>query len=574
MRKFGIFLALTLVLITLTAGCAKGTTVTNDFIDGQSGGDAETLNWILAADASSFSYAGHTVDSLATYDNQFNIQLRCLAKDIEVSPDGLVYTVTIRNDLKWSNGSPVTAEDYVYTLKNLMFSDWLTYPYKSDWQEEVDGKTVLVTPQVVNDTTFTIIRQTVYPEFVYNIYNLMPYPKYVAVNYEGNVEAFTQAPEFNNLTYTGNLGPYRFKEWVRNDRFVVERNPDYYLGKDVGAPYFEQYIVKLFSTSATRQAALEAGDISESGIEPAEVNRSRSLPNIKVYTIPTTGYTLLAYNQRANGWEGLKDKTVRQALSMAISKQTISQAILLGFAEPAYSFIPATSQWHMDEGVAKYGVVPLYDKQKAAELLYREGYGIKEDNGAIKVTDKGGNPLHLILAVNTGSKPAEDMAFSIRKDLLALGIETEIKLVPWATLLRQYVMNSVPDSKQEAAYNNGPDAISQEPWDLILMGFSTNLLAPSGSRVFFTTQGGLNFFGYSNTEVDELFNRARSKEALDKNARQQIYAELSRVLSEEQPVDFLVFHRVNVGFQKNVMGIEPGINMGYNYYLWYFEPVK
>jgi peptide/nickel transport system substrate-binding protein len=574
MRKFGIFLTLTLVLITLTAGCAKGTTVTNDFIDGQSGGDAETLNWILAADASSFSYAGHTVDSLATYDNQLNIQLRCLARDIEVSPDGLVYTVTIRDDLKWSNGSPVTAEDYVYTLKNLMFSDWLNYPYKSDWQEEVDGKTVLVTPQAVNDTTFTITRQTVYPEFVYTIYSLTPYPKYIAINYEGNVETFTQAPEFNNLTYTGNLGPYRFKEWVRNDRFVVERNPDYYLGKDIGAPYFGQYIVKLFSTSATRQAALEAGDISESGIEPADVNRFRSMPNIKVYTIPTRGYTLLAYNQRANGWDGLKDKTVRQALSMAISKQTISQAILLGFAEPAYSFIPATSQWYTDEGVTKYGVVPLYDKQKAAELLYREGYGIKEDNGTIKVTDKGGTPLHLILAVNTGSKPAEDMVFSIRKDLLALGIETEIKLVPWATLLRQYVMNSVPDSKREAAYNNGPDAISQEPWDLLLMGFNTDLLAPSGSHVFFATQGGLNFLGYSNPEVDELFNRARSKEALDKSARQQIYAELSRVLSEEQPVDFLVFHRANVGFQKNVMGIEPGINMGYNYYLWYFEPIK
>jgi peptide/nickel transport system substrate-binding protein len=574
MRKFGIFLALTLVLITLTAGCAKGTTVTNDFINGQSGGDAETLNWILAADASSFSYAGHTVDPLATYDNQLNIPLRCLAKDIEVSPDGLVYTVTIRNDLKWSNGSPVTAEDYVYTLKNLMFSDWLNYPYKSYWQEEVDGKTVLVTPQVVNDTTFTITRQTVYPEFVYRIYDLIPYPKYIAVNYEGNVEAFTQAPEFNNLTYTGNLGPYRFKEWIRNDRFVVERNPDYYLGKDIGAPYFGQYIVKLFSTSATMQAALEAGDITESGIEPAEVNRFRSMPNIKVYTIPTTGYTLLAYNQRANGWEGLKDKTVRQALSMAISKQAISQAILLGFAEPAYSFIPATSPWYTDEGLAKYGVVPLYDKQTAAELLYQEGYGIKESNGSIKVTNKDGTPLHLILAVNTGSKPAEDMAFSIRKDLLQLGIETQISLVPWATLLRQYVMNSVPDSKQEAAYNNGPDAVSQQSWDLILMGFTSDLLAPSGSSVFFTTNGGLNFFGYSNPEVNELFNRVKSKEALDKNVRQQIYAEMSRVLSEEQPVDFLIFHRANIGFQKNVMGIEPGVNMGYNYYLWYFEPVK
>ena len=574
MRKFGIFLALTLVLITLTAGCAKDTIVTNDFIDGQSGGDAETLNWILAADASSFGYAGHTVDSLATYDNQWNLQLRCLAKDIEVSPDGLVYTVTIRNDLKWSDGSPVTAEDYVYTLKNLMFSDWLNYPYKSDWQEVVDGKTILVTPQVVNDTTFTITRQTIYPEFIYTIYNLTPYPKYIAINYEGNAETFTQAPEFNNLTYTGNLGPYRFKEWVRNDRFVVEKNPDYYLGKDIGAPYFGQYIIKLFNSPTTMQAALEAGDITESGIEPAEVNRFRSMPNIKVYTIPTSGYWLLAYNQRANGWEGLKDKTVRQALSMAISKQTISQAILLGFAEPAYSFIPATSQWYTDEGVAKYGVVPLYDKQKTAESLYQEGYGIKDNNGTIKVTNKDGTPLNLVLVVSTGNKQSEDTVFSIRKDLLALGIETEIKLVPWATLLRQYVMNTVPGSKQEPAYNNGPDAVSQQSWDLILMGFGTNLIAPSGSSVFFTTKGGLNFFGYSNTEVDELFNRARSKEALDKNARQQIYAEMSRVLSEEQPVDFLVFNRANVGFQKNVMGIEPGVNMSYNYHLWYFGPAK
>jgi len=187
MKKFGIGLALALAIITLTAGCTKGEVSTvgkGDFIDGDSGGDAETLNWILAADATSFSYAGHTVDSLATFDNQWNVQLRCLAKDIEVSPNGLVYTVTIRNDLKWSNGSQVTAEDYVYTLKNLMFSDWLNYPYKSDWQEDVDGKSVFVTLQVVNDTTFTITRQTVYPEFIYTIYDLTPYPKYIAINYE------------------------------------------------------------------------------------------------------------------------------------------------------------------------------------------------------------------------------------------------------------------------------------------------------------------------------------------------------------------------------------------------------
>jgi peptide/nickel transport system substrate-binding protein len=132
-------------------------------------------------------------------------------------------------------------------------------------------------------------------------------------------------------------------------------------------------------------------------------------------------------------------------------------------------------------------------------------------------------------------------------------------------------MNAVPGSKQEPAYNNGPDAVSQEKWDLILMGFGTDPLAPSGSHVFFASDGGLNFMGYSNPQVDELFARARSKEALDKEARKKIYAELSRLLSEEQPVNFLAFHRANYGFRKNVMGIEPGVNMGYNYHLWYFE---
>ncbi len=578
MKKFGFLLAMALVLVTLITGCSgsgiKQQSVKGDFIEGASGGDAETLNWILVTDVTSNGYVGNTIDSLATYDNQLNVQLRCLARDVEVSPDGLVYTVTIRDDLKWSDGSQVTAEDYVYTLKNLMFSDWLNYPYKSDWQEQVDGKTVLVTPQVVNDTTFTITRQTVYPEFIYNIYNLTPYPKYIATQYEGNVEAFTQAPEFNNLTYTGNLGPYKFKEWSRNDRFVVERNPDYYLGKDIGAPYFNQYIIKLFGDPATRQAALEAGDITSTVIEPAEVNRFRSMPDIKVYTVPSTAYTLLTYNQRNNGWDGLKDKRVRQALSMAINKQTISQAILLGFAEPAYSFIPATSPWYTEEGVSKYGVGDLYDPQKAAEILLEVGYAVKGNDGSIKAINKDGTPVHLILATNTGSKPTEDMAFSVRKDLSQLGIEVEIKLVPWDTLLTQYMENKVPGSKQQPADNNGAEAVSQEPWDFILLGFSSNPLAPSGSNVFFVTTGGLNFFGYSSPQVDELFQRVRSKEALDKSGRQQIYAEMSRVLSDEQPVDFLVFSRRNIGFQKNVMGIEPGISMGYNFYKWYFAPAQ
>jgi peptide/nickel transport system substrate-binding protein len=535
---------------------ASNKEISRVFISGTSAGDAETLNWILAADAASMGYAGHTVDSLATYDNEWRVQLRTAAKDVEISGDGLVYAVTIRDDLRWSDGSKVTAEDYVYTLKNLMFSDWLNYPYKSDWQEEVDGKTVFVTPQVVNETTFIITRQSVYPEFIYTVRNLIPYPKYIAVKYEGDVEAFTQAPEFNNLTYTGNLGPYKFKEWVRNDKFVVERNPQYYLGKDTGAPYFEQYTIKLFGTSAIVHAALEARDITYADIDPDKVSKFKKMEGFNVYTVPTTGYMLLAYNLRDNGWEGLRKKEVRQALSLAISKKLIIEQVLYGFGEPVFSFIPKVSPWYVDEGVAQYGVKPLLDKEKAKELLVKAGY------------DK---PVTLTLVTNAGNDERENVGYLVKEELSAIGINVELKFVPWATLLRKYLMNKAPDTDQELRYNNGVGAVSEKPWDLMVMGFNTNPLSPSGQDVFYSTKGGLNFSGFSSPQVDELFKRIKSKEALDEGTRKELYAELSRLISEEQPVDFLAFQLANAGFQKKVKGIEPGINMGYNYHLWYFE---
>ncbi|MCJ7744231.1 MAG: ABC transporter substrate-binding protein, partial [Dehalococcoidales bacterium] len=406
---------------------------------------------------------------------------------------------------------------------------------------------------------------------VYIIYDLFPYPKYIATKYEDDVKAFTEAPEFNNLTYTGNLGPYRFKEWIRNDRFVVERNPEYYLGKDIGAPYFEQYIIKLFGTPATRQAALEAGDITYTGIEPEQANRFRNMKNIKVYTIPSGACTVLAFNQRANGWEGLKKKSIRQAIAMSINKETITQSVLLGFAEPAFSFIPSISLWYDKESTVRYGVGELYDKKKAAEIFYQEGYGVKKEDGTINVTNKDGGTLHLVLATNQGSKVSEDIVFQVGRDLLALGIETEVRLVSWSMLLRQFMENKVPGTDQEPRNNNGPEAVSEQAWDIILLGFGSDVLAPSGSSVFYDTDGGLNFMGYSNPEVDDLFKQIKTEEALDKEARKQIYAKLSLLLSEDMPVDFLLYHRANLGFQKNVMGIDPGPSIGYNYYLWYFE---
>ena len=105
------------------------------------------------------------------------------------------------------------------------------------------------------------------------------------------------------------------------------------------------------------------------------------------------------------------------------------------------------------------------------------------------------------------------------------------------------------------------------------MGFSTHTIAPSGSQVFFTSDGGLNYWGYSNPKVDELFQRVRSREALDKEVRQKMYAEISQIIAEDQSAAFLSFPRGNHSFQANVEGIDPGMRLGWNYHEWYFaEP--
>lgn len=544
--------------------------VKGNYIDGASGEDAETLNWILAADASSLGYIGLTMDGLIAYDNKYNILRRWLNKDIEASDDGLIYTVVLRDDLEWSDGQPVTSDDFVYTMKNIMFADWMAYPYAGDWKEEMDGKTVFVEPRVENETTFSIHRKTANPEFLYTVTDLMVYPKHIVSKYEGRVKEFTQAPELNNLSYTGNLGPYRFKEWVRSDKFVVERNPDYYLGREKGEPYFETYTVKIFGSPAARHAAMEAGDITSTDIDPEQVKKFKEMKGIVVYTIPTAQYRIMQYNMRDNGWQGLKDKRVRQAISMAVSKEAIVNQIYLGFGEPAFSFIPRTSLWFVEEGLTKFGVGELYNKDKALELLFDAGYGVRK-GGKIELRDKNGSQIKLKLITSTGSKVNESIVLLVKQELGNLGIDIEVKLVPWEVMLRKYYMNKVPGSDQQPGNNNGPKAVSEETWDLIIAGHIVDPLQPSGSSIFYASDGGLNMYGYSNKRVDELFAKVRTKEALDKEVRRQMYGEISRILSEDQPVDFMAFPAKNIAYKDSVKGIDPGVAIGYNYYEWYFE---
>ena len=576
MKKL-IFLStvISLVILLLPA-CADGPQqlhpVKGEFIVGQLGEEAQTLNWMIATDGgASKRYASFIIDPLATFDNQYNLQLRCLAKDIEVSSDGLIYTVTIRDDLKWSDGTRVTAADYVYTVKNLMYASWLEYVEKPLWQENIGGGIYMVSPEVVDDTTFKVVRKTVDPDFIYTLYELMPYPKHIAQHYENGLEDFTTAPELVNLNYSGNLGPYKPAAWSSEEGFVMKRNPEYYLGKTNGAPYFETYRIKAFGLQQMMIEALRDEKISYALIDPQDANSFRSLGRFNVFTVPTGYYVYVAYNQRDNGWEGLKNPKIRQAISMVIDKPAIINDMYSGYADPAFSFIPPYSPWYNESVLINYGMTPSADTDKAIELIKSAGYEMKEIDGQKRFVDKDGNPIKLNFIVDIGSDFEQNLAILIRVNLMTIGLDINPKFSTREIIFKEGLMNKVPGSDQNPTFNSGPQAVGAQPWDLVILSTYGNALSLQGSEAFFTSSGKYNLFGFYNDKVDALYQRAKSAEGLSKENREKIFSEIAQVISEEQPVDFLVFYKDNLAFRNNVKGVEQGPNLFYNYHSWYFE---
>lgn len=563
---------LTMVLPACSPSATQLHNVRGSFVEGILGEDAQTLNWIIATDGgASRRYASFMVDPLAVFNNSFELQLRCLARDIEVSTDGLNYSVTIRDDLKWSDGTFVTADDYVYTLQNIMFADWIECPDSVKWQELVDGKEVFVGVEKVNDSTFKVIRKTVDPDFIYTIYDLMPYPRAIASHYEKSPDDFASAPELANLSYSGNLGPYKPVVWNTSDGFVMKRNPDYFLGKSTGAPYFETYTIKPFGLQQLIYDALNEGRVSFTFIEPQEANSMRSNTDLQVYTVPTGYYVYLAYNQRDNGWEGLKDVRVRQAISMVVDKPMIIQTMYMGFADPAFSFIPPYSPIYDESVLNKYGMNATDDAQKAIDLIKSAGYEQKMIDGAMKFVDKAGNPIKLNFIIDMGSDFEQNLAIIIRGNLMQIGLDIEPKFSTRQILFTDGLMNKVPGSDQTPAFNNGPKAVSNQPWDLAILSSHANPLSLKSSSEFFTSEGKYNLFGFFNEEADALFDRAGKAEALTLEGKKRVYGDIARLISDEQPVDFLVFYKDNYAFRKDVKGVEPGINMLNNSQFWYFE---
>jgi peptide/nickel transport system substrate-binding protein len=544
--------------------------------------DAESLNWLTIADSTSGGFIGTCLDGAWAIDpNQEVFPLWC---DVD-SDDGRVYEISLRENLEWGAGyGQMTAGDWVYMIREVFQAEenWSGYPNTDDWFRGDEPIPV----EQTGTLTFEIRLPEVDPDFPFKpvMWGQNCAPKGILEKYvpERDGEGLRQDEELNTLAYAGNLGPYTYEEWQRDSQFVAVRNDDYYLAeaedlseewRDV--PNFARNVTRVIKEESTRLGALESGSVTAAGIPPGKANRFEEMSGVDVNVSPQPFVSVLAYNQRANGWTPFRRKAVRQALAHAVDKETIADTIYRGYAQVAQTMQPKWSKWYSDDRVTNYGVGDRYGevtRDLLADALSDTEYGYDGDT----LVDGDGKPVSLTLFFDQGQETERTVAEFIAQEYgKNAGIDVSVKAT--SSFISKYATATPPQGEevewQAGQFNGGPRdvATSQEPWDMsVNLGFNTYPYTPTSSMGFFMKRGPVNYYGYyPERDVAGLYEQASS--VVDEDERREILGKAFGYINEEQPFGFLVMTSSIVGYQSDLVGPIEDFANGWNSQTWYFE---
>jgi oligopeptide transport system substrate-binding protein len=332
-----------------------------------------------------------------------------LATSWSTSPDGLTWTFHLR-DAQWSDGVPVTAEDFVFAMRRLedpktgSYSAFLIYPIKN--AERINaGKAAPSTLGVEAPDPHTLVIRLEHPWVNLLLYTsgraMWPEPEH-AVRRWG--DAWTLPGR-----YVGD-GPYTVTAWRLGDRVVLKKNPRFW---DAASVCYNEIDFFPTSDATSNERSVRNGELDVS--TTVQSNRlaflRRSGMASSLHVAPESGVTYLAFNLKD---PALKDVRVRQALSMGIDREFITRKLLRGGQTPAYSFVPPGLLGY-DNGPKAYwaGWTFAAREAEARRLLAAAGYG-------------PGHPLKLVIKHRNSSDPLLFMP-AIQADWKDIGVQATLE---------------------------------------------------------------------------------------------------------------------------------------------------
>lgn len=450
-----------------------------------------------------------------------------MASGWTLSNDKLTYTFTLRDDLKWSDGQPLTAEDFAWTFEQANNPD-NKFPYRENFADIVsytapDPRTIVV--QVTEPLVVAL-------EMVDAV---TPLPRHIWEKLDWNDPATN--PEIMSPSVAS--GPFKLEEWKKDDHQTYTANDLYYRGR----PNLDSIIIRVVPSQAVAYQMLKSGEVDYAGFTPTDYKEAKTLPNVTVYEWwpAAASWSYLGFNLRRPHVQDIK---VRLALSHAVDRQAIIDNVFYGLSGPTYGpFIP--SSWVSNPDLPRYD----YNPRRARELLAEAGYRPGRDG----ILEKDGQPLRLqlLFGPNT-SKVREQIATIVQQQFKDIGVDLSIQGLEFGAFL---------------------SALGTEPfdWDLSVAGWRATIEPHWMYQIWSEdTIPDLNHGAYVNKRVEQLF--AQGAREFDQDKRKQIYQEIQALIVQDAPYIFLTADKSYVGVNNRIGGIEPTpLGIGHNLEKWYIK---
>jgi peptide/nickel transport system substrate-binding protein len=450
-----------------------------------------------------------------------------LAESWTLSEDKLTYTFHLRPDIRWSDGHPITAEDFRWTFEQARVPE-NAYPYVSNFEP-------IVAYEAPDPRTLTVTLKEPLAVGLENADAIVPLPKHIWERLDWNDPG--RNPEI--MAPTVGSGPFKLKEWQRDSHATFVANELYVKGR----PKLDAYTIQIVGTATVAYEKMRAGEVDQASFPPEYYEQAKRLDNVTVYDWwpAATNWSYLGFNLRK---PYLQDVNVRRALAHTIDRQLIIDKIQYGLAQPTYSTFTPTC-WCYNPDVPRYE----FNFARARELMAQAGW-LPGGDGMLA---KDGQRLRLrMLYGPNSSKVRERIATVAQEEFRKLGVEVEVQGLEWAAFL-QAVKNPPFD------------------WDMTVLGWASTV-DPHWMYQVWTEQSipALNTVGYVNKRVEDLF-RMGARE-FDRERRKQAYQEIQKIIAEDEPYIFLTMAKDYVGVNNRIGGIEVSpLGIGYNIEQWYVK---
>ena len=516
--------------------------------------DIQRLNPATSNDATSSTVSGKIYDALIRVDPK-NAEVKPNLGSWTVSTDGLTFSWVIDAKANWSDGKPITGNDFLARVK--MQARSKVTPNKSTfndiegYQDYSTGKATSISGIVVDKTDakkFTVKFTRIFCPALITVFGSAPMPEHVFGKYTDDADinkVVDDAPE-NNAPPVAS-GPFKFKEWRKGDQVILTRNDTYFKG----APLIEEYVQKVVADSTVAAAQMKTGELTMTLAQPVDVADLSKVDTVKLYKWADNGYVYIGWRTNNPNVAFLGDKRIRQGLMYGINTDEVVKAVLFGEGVKQLAHHPTVS-WAAGTGLTPYA----YDKTKAEDLFKQAGYA----KGADGYYAKDGKPLAITIVTNQGNKTRETFLQVAVEQYKQVGVKITPKLEAFESLVPKLTGGS---PEVEAVIIGWQLSADPDPFTI---WHSSNVASP--------TKAGNNFVGYSNPNVDKLIETGRNGPDCSQGARQKVYQEMNKILNDDAPYMFGFAQNRILATASNIRGIEPGSfspNADWNIEKWWIK---